>query len=362
MNEKQPSTKSCPSSEKGPNLRRLSLLLLLICAATIAPTTVVLYFGHSKASLQKNRRGAKTPSDAATSNLLATPNNNRFLQSVQAQGETMVVNATNATQSNDCAGNPPVIDDGFCEANCTQEPESSWIDAVPLAAQIIMIIFLITMSALFSGLTLGLMGLDKTGLEIVMEGDDPVNAANAKRIYPLRKNGNLLLCTLLLGNVAVNSLLSILLADKTGGAVGVLSSTFLIVIFGEILPQALCSRYALSIGSATVPIVRVFVIICYPVAAPLAFGLDKALGDELVTTYNRAELLKLLSIHVQEGELDKDTADAMTGALKYKDMTVSEVMTPLQNTFMLSVDERLSFETIATIFKTGYSRIPIYEV
>ena len=85
-------------------------------------------------------------------------------------------------------------------------------------------------------------------------------------------------------------------------------------------------------------------------------------------------------------ELDKDTADAMTGALKYKDMTVSQVMTPLQNTFMLSVDEKLSFgeflmflkfdgvaerlysqfcqraETIATIFKTGYSRIPVYEV
>ena len=52
----------------------------------------------------------------------------------------------------------------------------------------------------------------------------------------------------------------------------------------------------------------------------------------------------------------------MTGALKYKDMTVSEVMTPLQNTFMLSVDEKLDFETIAMIFKTGYSRIPVYEM
>ena len=124
----------------------------------------------------------------------------------------------------------------------------------------------------------------------------------------------------------------------------------------------LATRYALAIGSRTVPIVRVIVIICYPIAAPLAFILDKVLGDELATTYSGAEMLKLLQIHVQEGELDKDTADAMTGALKYKDMAVSEVMTPLQNTFMLSVDEKLSFDTIATIFKTGYSRIPIYEV
>jgi metal transporter CNNM len=90
--------------------------------------------------------------------------------------------------------------------------------------------------------------------------------------------------------------------------------------------------------------------------------LDKALGKELATTYSSAEMLKLLQIHVQEEVLDKDTAVAMTGALKYKDMTVSEVMTTLQHTFMLSVDEKLNFETIATIFKTGYSRIPVYEV
>ena len=82
------------------------------------------------------------------------------------------------------------------------------MSALPFTIQIILIILLIAFSALFSGLTLGLMGLDKTGLEIVMGGDDAVNAAAAKVIYPVRKNGNLLLCTLLLGNVAVNALLS----------------------------------------------------------------------------------------------------------------------------------------------------------
>jgi metal transporter CNNM len=37
-------------------------------------------------------------------------------------------------------------------------------------------------------------------------------------------------------------------------------------------------------------------------------------------------------------------------------------MTPVEMSFMLGVDEKLSFETIGKIFKTGYSRIPIYEV
>jgi metal transporter CNNM len=103
-------------------------------------------------------------------------------------------------------------------------------------------------------------------------------------------------------------------------------------------------------------------VLLFPVAKPLAWSLDKALGEELATTYSSKEMLKLLQIHVQEEVIDPETAGAMTGALKYKDIPVKDVMTPLDNTFMLSVDEKLNFETIAKIFKTGYSRIPVYEV
>jgi hypothetical protein len=259
--------------------------------------------------------------------------------------------------------------DTTCNETCCEQfqktcPSSSSnpFSGVPLSIQIIMIILLISFSALFSGLTLGLMSLDKTGLEIVIGGDDEKYREMAKKIYPVRKNGNLLLCTLLLGNVSVNALLSILLADKAGGIVGFLASTFLIVIFGEIIPQASCSRYALEIGSRTIPLVRIIILLFYPVAFPLAWALDRALGQELATTYSNAEMLKLLQIHVQEEVLDKDTANAMTGALKYRDMAVQDVMTPLANAFMLSVEEKLNFETIAAIFKTGYSRIPVYEI
>ncbi len=48
----------------------------------------------------------------------------------------------------------------------------------------------------------------------------------------MRARGNLLLCTLLFGNVCVNSAISIVLSDITSGAVGLLLSTVIIVILG----------------------------------------------------------------------------------------------------------------------------------
>ncbi|EED95454.1 predicted protein, partial [Thalassiosira pseudonana CCMP1335] len=226
-----------------------------------------------------------------------------------------------------------------------------------------LIVILLVFSALFSGLTLGLMSLDLSGLEIVMaNADDPGLARAAKAIYPVRKNGNLLLCTLLLGNVGVNSLLSILMADLTSGLVGFLASTFSIVILGEIIPQAVCSRFPLQVGEKTVPLVRVFILLLCVIAYPMAFILNKIMGHEIGTTYSASEMAKLIEMHVQTGHFQSDTGAAMTGALRIHSISVKEAMTPLMNTFMLSADEKLGFDTVAKIFKTGYSRIPVYEV
>jgi metal transporter CNNM len=204
------------------------------------------------------------------------------------------------------------------EPKCPAEPES-WVSAVPPAVLYIIIIVLVLFSAFFSGLTLALMGLDTTGLEIVMSGDDPKLSQAAGKIYPVRKNGNLLLCTLLLGNVAVNTLLGILMADITSGTVGFITSTALIVIFGEIIPQATFSRYALQVGEYAVPVMRVIIAIFYVLAKPLAFCLDKVLGHELATVYSKAEMSKLLEIHMKEGQLNNEEAKAMEGALQYQE-------------------------------------------
>jgi metal transporter CNNM len=225
------------------------------------------------------------------------------------------------------------------------------------------IVVLVLMSGLFSGLTLGLLGLDLNGLTIVEAGDNPTAAQCARKIFPIRKKGNHLLCTLLLGNVAVNAALSILMGELAGGLVGFIVSTAVITIFGEIVPQATCSRYALYIGSRSIRIVQVFMFALFPIAKPIAMVLDKVLGEEMGQTYTAKEMMKLLLLHETEGKIGSTTAQVMEGALKFETNSVNlvDIMTPIDDVFMLNITDKLDYDVIKKIFKRGFSRIPVYE-
>lgn len=219
---------------------------------------------------------------------------------------------------------------------------------------------LICLSGMFSGLTLGLLGLDPVNLEIVAKGDTN-NARYAQLIQPVRAKGNLLLCTLLIGNVAVNSALSILMADISGGLIGFLISTTAITIFGEILPQAACSRYALYVGSKVIWLVKIFIFMIWPLAYPISRLLDWVLGDELGMVYTNRELQNLVEIHKRTGQLQGLSAGIMQGALDFSKLAVENVMTKWEEAFILSVNSKLDFETLELIFKSGHSRIPVYD-
>jgi len=231
------------------------------------------------------------------------------------------------------------------------------IDPFVLAGTVVLLL----MSGLFSGLTLGLLGLDPVSLEIVSKGDTP-NAKNAQDVIPIRAKGNFLLCTLLLGNVAVNSLLSILLAQFTGGLLGFVLSSSFIVIFGEIVPQASCSRHALYLGSKVICLVQVLLFLMAPLAWPISKVLDCVIGDALGLVYTNRELRNLVEVHTTEGNLTSVSAGIMQGALNFANLTIESVMTEWKSVFYLESDAKLDFQTLERIFKSGHSRVPVVEV
>ncbi len=221
------------------------------------------------------------------------------------------------------------------------------------------ITLLIICSGLFSGLTLGYFSLNKNDLARKAElGDVAV-----KKVYQLRRRGNLLLCTLLIGNVAVNAALSIFLGSLTSGFTAGLVATFLIVVFGEIVPQAAFSRYALIFGSKLAGFTRLMLIVFYPITAPIAWVLDKILGDELDTIYSKKELIKLVEEHEDNpaSDIDADEERIIKGALSFSEKKVKTIMTPAKKMVAISAKERISESTLRFITQSGHSRIPVYE-
>ncbi|ORZ11017.1 hypothetical protein BCR41DRAFT_381492 [Lobosporangium transversale] len=216
-----------------------------------------------------------------------------------------------------------------------------------------LIVGLVLIGGIFAGLTIGLMGLDETNLHVLMVAGSPKERIHAEKVYKLLSRGkHWVLVTLLLGNVIVNESLPVVLDSELGGGIiAILISTLLIVVFGEIIPQAVCARHGLAIGSFCSKPMLVLMYIMSPVAYPIAMLLDYWLGVHHGTTYRRTELKTLVSLHQVDGigELTDDEVTIIASVLDLKEKAVSAVMTPLEDVF-----------TLKDILRAGYSRIPVY--
>uniref|UniRef100_A0A8D3BR67 Metal transporter n=1 Tax=Scophthalmus maximus TaxID=52904 RepID=A0A8D3BR67_SCOMX len=233
---------------------------------------------------------------------------------------------------------------------------------LPIWLQVILIAFLLVLSGMFSGLNLGLMALDPMELRIVQSCGTDKEKKYARKIEPIRRKGNYLLCSLLLGNVLVNTTLTILLDDLTNSGIGaVVASTVGIVIFGEIVPQALCSRHGLAVGANTIMVTKLFMLLTFPLSWPISKLLDCILGQEIGTVYNREKLVGMLKVTEPYNDLVKEELNMIQGALELRTKTVEDVMTPIADCFMIRSGAVLDFNTMSEIMESGYTRIPVYE-
>ncbi|XP_040201886.1 metal transporter CNNM4 [Rana temporaria] len=233
---------------------------------------------------------------------------------------------------------------------------------MPIWLQAIVIAVLLSLSGIFSGLNLGLMALDPMELRVVQRCGSDRERRYAAKIEPVRRKGNYLLCSLLLGNVLVNTTLTTLLDELIGsGLAAVAASTMGIVVLGEIVPQALCSRHGLAVGANTLWLTRFFMLVTFPVAYPVSRLLDCILGQEIGTVYNREKLLEMLKVTEPYSGLVREEMNIIQGALELRTKTVEDVMTKVEDCFMLPNDAVLDFNTMSSIMESGYTRIPVYE-
>lgn len=111
--------------------------------------------------------------------------------------------------------------------------------------------------------------------------------------------------------------------------------------------------------------VLLLMYIMAPVAWPTAKLLDWLLGTDHGTIYKKSGLKTLVTLHKTLGEVDErlnqDEVTIISAVLDLKRKAVEEVMTPMDDVFVMSEDTVLDEKTIDQILDAGYSRIPIHQ-
>ncbi len=223
----------------------------------------------------------------------------------------------------------------------------------------IAVVALVLLAAACSGLNVALMSLNIADLR----RKSKLGNKAAKKVLPLRQNSHLTLAGILLTNVAAVSITSVLIESETGGIIAVIVSTLLMVIFGEILPQAFFSKRALTLCARFSPLLKVMIFITYPISKPLQILLDKILGStERSQLQTRHELGIMITEHLGDdaSELDEDEVEIVRGALQLSEKQVGSIMTPIEKVYWLTPDTVIDADKIDEIKAKGFSRIPIF--
>ncbi|XP_060189575.1 DUF21 domain-containing protein At4g14240-like [Lycium barbarum] len=222
---------------------------------------------------------------------------------------------------------------------------------------------LVLFAGIMSGLTLGLMSLGLVELEILQRSGTPSEKNQAATILPVVQKQHQLLVTLLLCNAAAMEALPLYLDKLFNQYLAIILSVTFVLFFGEVIPQAICTRYGLAVGSNFVWLVHILMFLCYPIAYPIGKILDCVLGHNEVL-FRRAQLKALVSIHSREagkgGDLTHDETTIISGALDLTEKTAEEAMTPIESTFSLDVNSKLDWEAMGKVLARGHSRVPVY--
>ncbi|XP_053292474.1 metal transporter CNNM1 [Pleuronectes platessa] len=223
-------------------------------------------------------------------------------------------------------------------------------------------VLLLALSALCSGLNISMLALDPVELRVLQNSGTEKEQKYARKIESVRKHGNYILCTVVLGNVLTNTCFVVWMCQILG--MTVLSTTFCtlgIFFIGEILPHSLASRHSLAIASKTLCATRLLMLLFFPIAYPVSKLLDIMLHQEISSFYTREKLVAMLRVTDPYHDLVKEELNIIQGALELRTKTVEDVLTPLSDCYMLSSDAVLDFCTMSDVMQSGFTRIPVYE-
>ena len=240
----------------------------------------------------------------------------------------------------------------------------------------VIIFAMLVFSAFFSGSEISFNASNKMRLRKSAEE----KVRGAKLALRMSENFTTSLCAILIGNnlanIAASTCATAIFIDlfyrifRSNGYDGAASTvatvvmTFIVLIFGEIIPKVLCKRFADRIVLIVALPVRVITYILFPpVAVVLGFMwlLRKIWGkdNEGAPSVTEDELSSIIDTVEEEGVIDEEQSELLQSSLEFHETTIEEIMTPRIDLVTIDIEDEPS-NIRGIIEESTYSRIPVY--
>ena len=232
----------------------------------------------------------------------------------------------------------------------------------------VLLFLLLFFSALVSGAEVALFSLTRTDIEEGLEQ----KSKRIQIIARLLERPKKLLATILVANNFINIGIVILFAylgetifeSMTSVIlrfiVEVVIVTFLILLFGEILPKIYANRNRVKFATFMAHPLNVLDVLLSPLSLPMrsiTIAIHNKLGKQK-SNLSVDQLSQALSLTSEE-HTTKEEQKILQGIVSFGNTDTKQVMRPRIDIFALSVDQKYT-EIMQEIVENGYSRIPVY--
>jgi putative hemolysin len=238
-----------------------------------------------------------------------------------------------------------------------------------IAFGVILLLVLLLCSALVSGAEVALFSLTQTDIEKAsQENSKPIEIISKLLDRPKK-----LLATILVANNFINIAIVILFAYLGGYFFEGISSaitrfvievvivTFLILLFGEILPKIYASRNRVKFATFMAYPLRVLDVLISPISLPMrsiTITMHNRLGKQK-SNLSVDQLSQALELASDE-DTTKEEQKILQGIVSFGNTDTKQVMQPRIDIFALEESQKLT-DIFAEIVKHGFSRIPVYK-
>jgi putative hemolysin len=225
----------------------------------------------------------------------------------------------------------------------------------------------IFLSAFFSGTETAFVALGR----IRLRGMAEKKIKNYEVVQKLKNDSHKLISTLLIGNNLVNiggSALATKIAmdiwGNSGVAIATGAMTFVVLIFGEIIPKTVAMTHAEFIASRTAKIILfltrlfipiIFILDLFTRKIVVLFGSSQA--RPIIT---EEEIKSFVNIGEEIGSIEKDEKEMINNIFKMNDIEVKDVMIPKIDIFYI-VENQLVCDVVEKIVNSGFSRVPVFD-